>query len=95
MKTQIAIALTASYAAATASQGACDGYYAGMISEGWECTFKDGFSTGCTNADGTDFTVVVSDGVIEWEEMCKNDDGSLLTMKQPTTVTCDKWKTDN
>ena len=91
MKTQIAIALTATYAAAVGTQGACNGYFAGLVSDGWECSFKDLKLETCTNSSGAKFDTVAKAGVSEYDQSCKEAAGTYLTWAQPTAATCKKW----
>lgn len=39
MRAYIALALAASYAAAATTQATCDGFFVGLVKNGWTCTF--------------------------------------------------------
>ena len=84
MKVQIATALIASYAVAdtatTPSKTACEAFYAGLISEGWDCTFEASKVKTCTKENLT-FDDDAADAA------CGDD----FTMAQPTADTCKKY----
>ena len=92
MKTQIAIALFASYAAATEPTATtCAGYFSGLVEDGWDCSFKDLALEKCTKT-GADFaTMIDADTNDDYAENCVKGDGSKLTWAQPTTAGCKKW----
>ena len=94
MKNQIAIALTASYAAAYGTPEYCEGYFVGLVSRGWDCSFENMKLTTCTKP-GEDFASVASDGVADYETACKIVYGDFLTWRQPTSKACSQWKEDN
>ena len=82
MRTQIAIALTASYAAAAATQDSCSAYHVGLVVAGWECTFADdGKSvTDCTNTDGTKYASVTTDDTTgAYDIACEKADGTYFS----------------
>ena len=81
MKTQIATALLASYAAAVASQAACTGFYTGLIGTGWDCTFENSVVKTCTKENLT-----FDDDA--QEAVCNNTAGDDWTMAEPTAATC-------
>ena len=81
MKVQIATALIASYAVAdtptVASKASCEGFYAGLIGTGWDCTFEASKVKTCTKEN---LTFDDDDA----EAACGDD----FTMAQPTVDTC-------
>ena len=85
MKTQVATALLASYAAAAvASKAACEAYYAGLIAAGWDCTFEAGVLKTCTK-ENMNFDNDAADAA---EAVCTNVSGDDWNMAEPTAATC-------
>ena len=91
MKTQSAIALFASSAAATEPTAAtCAGYWSGLVEDGWDCTFKDLALETCTKTGNT-FAEATADDNADYQTNCVKSDGTKLTWAQPTTAGCKTW----
>ena len=91
MKTQIAIALFASYAAATEPTAAtCAGYFGGLVEAGWDCSFKDLTLETCTKT-GSTFADATADNNQDYQKECVKSDGTKLTWAQPTAASCKTW----
>ena|ERR1719203_131638 len=96
MRTTIAIALAASYAAAAGTKIACDGYFVSLVADGWECTFKaDGTAVDkCTKKDSAGtavaYTTVVGTGVAAYEAACV-DGATTYSWAKPSADLCDTY----